>query len=101
MLWPSLPVDQAGRKVSHCINTEHAQQFHPHEVLFLLIEGRRVGVHSVMAHIAREAGYDEPRPVEPEDEAAELQRQFMQSVEVQRQLIARLERIQPVSRARK
>lgn len=92
-LWPSLAADTAGRKVSHCLHTEHAQQFHPTEVLWLLAQARKKGIHSAMAFICREAGYADPKPVEPEDEAAALQRQFVQAVQMQQEMLKRMERL--------
>lgn len=92
-LWPSLTADAAGKKVSNCLNTEHAQQFHPQDILWILKQARQAGVHSAMAYIAGECGYSLPQPLEPLDEAAELQRQFIQSVEAQQRLLKRLERL--------
>lgn len=92
-LWPSLSADAAGKKVSNCLNNEHAQQFHPQDILWILRQAKQSGVHSAMAYINSECGYAPPMPVDPVDEAAELQRQFIQSVEAQQQLLKRLERL--------
>ena len=92
-LWPSLSADTAGRKVSHCLNHDHAQQFHPQEVIWLLSEARKRGVHSAMSYICREVGYADPQPIEPEDEAAALQRLFVEAVNTQAQILKRMERL--------
>jgi len=41
---------------------------------------RKKGCHAAMTYLARELGYADPQPVEPEDEKAKLQRQFNESV---------------------
>lgn len=92
-LWPSLSADQAGKKVSNCLNPEHAQQFHPSDIVWVLKEGRKAGVHSAMAFINQESGYAAPQPVEPEDEAAALMREFNRSVQEQRAIAARMEKL--------
>ncbi|MBN50056.1 MAG: hypothetical protein CMN85_10980 [Spongiibacteraceae bacterium] len=93
-LWPTLAPDTAGRKINHCLNDEHAQQFHPQDIMWLLTEGRRRGVHSAMAYITREVGYADPQPVEPEDEQAKLQREFCEAAKNLDQIMVRIERIQ-------
>jgi hypothetical protein len=92
-LWPTQAADQAGRKLANCLNPDHAQQLHPSDVLWILVEGRKRGIHSAMAFMCREAGYADPHPVEPEDEAAELQRQFIAAQEQMSQMLKRMERL--------
>lgn len=92
-LWPALLADKAGRKVADCLNADRAQQFHPDEVLWILSEARKHGVHSAMAFIAGECGYANPLPVEPEDEAARLQREFVQAQEAMQQMLKRMEKL--------
>lgn len=92
-LWPSLSADAAGRKIHHCLNSDHAQQFHPQDILWILKQAKSAGVHSAMAYIAAECGYGDPQPIEPLDEAAQLQKEFIRSVEMQQQLLKRFERL--------
>ena len=92
-LWPSMPVDKAGRKVTDCLRETHAQRFTFDDLIWLLAEARKQGIHSAMAHINEIVGYAAPVPVEPEDEAAQLKREFNKSVKLQGQILKRLERI--------
>lgn len=80
-LWPSLSVDNAGRKIKHCLNEDHAQNFHPNDIIWLLSEGRKKGIHSAMAWMNSECGYAEPQPIEPEEEQAKLMREFIAATE--------------------
>jgi hypothetical protein len=47
--------------------------------------------HTGMTHIARACGYADPQPVDPEDARAALQREFVQAVKAQEQILKRLE----------
>ena len=45
-----------------------------------------------MEFVAADAGYAAPQPIEPRDEMAELQRAFIESVNLQAKLAERMER---------
>ena len=92
-LWPSLSADMAGKKLANCLNDQHPQQLHPEELLWILAEARKAGVHSAMSYINRESGYGDPQPVEPEDEAAALMREFIQCSKLIQEVSKRLERL--------
>lgn len=92
-LWPSLSADAAGKKVSNCLNVEHAQQFHPQDILWVLKQANASGIHSAMCYISSECGYANPLPIEPLDEAAQLQKEFITSVQMQGRILKRLEKL--------
>lgn len=92
-LWPSLSADAAGKKVANCLNNEHAQQFHPQDILWILKQAKQAGIHSAMAYIASECGYAMPAPIEPLDEAAQLQKEFINAVQMQERLLRRFEKL--------
>lgn len=92
-LWPSQPADQAGRKLANALNPGNSQQLHPNEVLWILKSARRAGYHSAMAFVAQECGYAPPVPVAPEDEAAELQRQFIAAQQQMQSMLKRMEKL--------
>lgn len=83
-------VDELSRWVSDCLNNERRERFDPDQVLWLLREGRRIGCHGAMQYIARDAGYV-ATPIEPEDEKAKLQRQFIEAASLLPHLAARIE----------
>ncbi|MGO1069300.1 hypothetical protein [Lysobacter sp. CA199] len=80
LLWPAMPADDAGRKLAHCLNTEKREKIDLGELALLRKAARQAGVHILAAHEMREAGYAEPQPLAPEDEAAQLQREFITAV---------------------
>ncbi len=80
ILWPALPVEDAGRRLAHCLNTEKREKLDLGELRLIRREARKAGVHILAHYEARDAGYGEPQPISPEDEAAQLQREFIASV---------------------
>lgn len=92
-LWPSMPADKAGRKVSDCLNDNHAQKFSLDDLLWILSEAKLKGVHSAMAFINEQVGYASPVPVEPEDQAAALQRDFIEAQRGMNTILKRMERL--------
>lgn len=93
MLRPDRGADAAGKWVSDCLNADRAEQFHPEQVLYLLKAGRAAGCHAAMNYLAREAGYSDPIPVEPEDERARAQRDFEAAVKALGAVTERLARL--------
>ena len=82
-----------------CLNTNRRETLDPYEVLTLLKWGKEIGCHSGIHYICDMAGYGRTEPVNPPDEQAELQRAYIESVKYQRQLIDRMEALQPALRA--
>lgn len=79
-LYPDLPTDGAARRLLDAINPDRAQQLSQTQFLTLLRWGREAGHHGVMEYLADEAGYTRPSPRSPEEERADLQREFIESV---------------------
>lgn len=80
-LWGSskTPRQQAD-KLLNCLNRNHAQKLSLDELQWILRSAREIGCHAGINQICRDAAYLDPSPVEPEDEKAALQRQFIDSV---------------------
>ena len=97
-LRPELSAENAGKWVSNCLNAEHPQKFDPEQVLFILREGRKAQAHAAINYLLREAGYADAQPIEPEDEKAALQRQFIEGMKSLEQMMARLNRTETTLR---
>ena len=52
-------------------------------------------MHILAAYEMREAGYGEPQPVEPEDERAALQRDFVRATGDLQAMLARIQQLGP------
>lgn len=85
-----LPVERLAQWVSDCLNADRPAQFHPHQVLVLLRAARQAGDHTAMIWLAGEAGY-QATPVEPADEAADLQRRFIDMGQTMARMAERIE----------
>lgn len=80
MLRPELPADDAARWLRDCLDDGRREKLSLEQFLLVLTEARRAGCHVAMAYLCETAGYAPPQPVEPADEAAELQREFIAAV---------------------
>ena len=94
-LWPEKAPDAAHRLLLSCLNEDRPEHLTPEQLVMVLRLARAKSCHIGVAYILRDLGYADPQPIEPRDEAAELQRAFMASVEAQRLILARMERLSP------
>lgn len=74
-MWPNKATSH--QYLLHCLNPEHDQKLSQHELCLLMKWGREAKCHAAMQFLAAECGYENPRPIEPEDEYARLQREFI------------------------
>src|SRR6478609_8377608 len=93
LLWPTKTVKDAENRLNDCLNPDREQKFALSELIFLLRMAREVGYHGAMQFIASECGYRHPEPLEPHDEQAALQREYIETVKLQARIAARLERL--------
>lgn len=95
-LWPAKSADAARTRLLDCLNPERQEKLGADEIMLLARLGRDVGCHAIMEWITAEAGYAAPVPVDPDDQKAELQRQFIGAVA---ELGAMAKRIEKTGRA--
>jgi hypothetical protein len=57
MLWPSLPADNAGKKLNNCLDPDRAEKLGLDEVDLLMGMGREQGLHVVPGYFAQRYGY--------------------------------------------
>lgn len=93
LLWPSKTADAAGRLLLDCLNEDRPAKLSPEDVLFLLRLGRERSCHAAMNYLTRESGYSDPAPIEPEDERARLQREFIEAQKAMSRLADRMEQV--------
>lgn len=79
-LWPDKTPEAAHRLLLACMNEDRPERFNPGHLFLLMKMGRERNCHSAMVYMARECGYDEPKAIEPEDERARLQREYIEAV---------------------
>lgn len=91
-LWPEKTVDAAQRHLLACLNEDKPERLTPDHLMMLLRLARAQGHHDSLAYMLDDLGYAPTLPVEPRDESAELQRQFMESVRMQAAIVERMEK---------
>lgn len=90
-LWPTKTADAARTRLLDCLNAKEPDKLDPREILAIARMGRELGVHSIIDYITAEAGYTRPSPLAPEDEAADLQRRFIEAAQEVRRIAARID----------
>lgn len=93
-LRPDKSADAASRWLNDCLNANRAEHLEPDQVLFILREGRKAQSHAAINYLLREAGYADAVPIEPDDEKAALQREFISGVKALTLLAERLDRVE-------
>lgn len=79
-LRPEKSAVDAGKWLTDCLNDNKRDRLDPEQLAFIRRKARAAGCHILASFEMREAGYARPVPITPEDEAAELQRKFIESV---------------------
>jgi len=90
-LWPSKMPDDARRRLLDCLNEDREARLSPEDLAQVLRMGRDAGCHAAVNWLLRACGYEDARPVEPADEQAELQRQYVAAARSMAAMAARIE----------
>jgi len=94
-LWPDKSERDALNLFDACVNPERREKLAPSQVVFVAKLGRARGLHAIVQYLARELCYADPVPIEPEDEKAKLQREY---IEAARHISRMAERIEHLER---
>lgn len=91
-LWPEKGVEAAQSRLLDCLNDARPDKLSPEQTLLILKLAREAGSHVAINFICGEAGYEQPKATDPEDERAKLQREFINAQKAMAQLANRMER---------
>lgn len=91
LLWPEKKPDIGARCLADALNANRAERLTLAQVMFVMKLARQKGYHGPWRWICGEVGY-KADAVDPEDEVARLQREYIASVEAQRRLAERMEK---------
>lgn len=89
-LWPSREPRHAAILLRHCLNPERAEKLALDELMWMLKAAAEKDCHVAAHFIARACGYREPEKLNPEDEKARLQREFIAAQQELSRLAARI-----------
>jgi hypothetical protein len=90
---PEMKPDAAGRWLNDTLNDARPEVLSFRQFMLIAQMGRRAGVHNVATQFMRECNYADPTPVEPDDEAAQLEKEFIRSIDRAGELVGRLEKL--------
>ncbi|MFC5524032.1 hypothetical protein [Polaromonas jejuensis] len=90
-LWPEKTPDAAHRLLLDCLNETRAERLDPDRLRMLLKLGRNAGCHAAMNYLLRDLGYEDCRPLEPQDEQAALMRDYIAATKALQGIASRLE----------
>jgi hypothetical protein len=85
--------DKAARWLLACLNAHRDEKLSWEQTFSIMRKAKAVGCHVAMAYITQDVGYADPQPIEPQDELAKLQRDYIQAVKEQQRISAGLERL--------
>lgn len=91
-LWPEKSPEAAARTLADCLNEHRPERLTPDQLMLVARLGRDRGCHVVMEYLSAQLGYSTPVPIEPADEVAELQRQYIESTKSLLKMAERIER---------
>lgn len=97
-LWPEKTPEAAQRLLLDCLNDDRPAHLTPDHLVLLMRMARAKGCHVGINYLADSLGYAHPTPIEPKDEVAELQRQFIAATHTMGLIAQRLEVLQPAAK---
>lgn len=92
VLRPEMSAVDAGKWLANCLNDDKRDRLSPSQLAYIRRAARVEGVHILAAFEAQDAGYAPPVPIEPEDERALLQREFVTATKALQGLVSRMDR---------
>lgn len=96
LLWPAeaeADIHRAQRKVSDCLNPGNRQKFSLDEFLFIQREAKKRNSFNSLYFQCHDIGMTKPQPIEPEDEFARLQREFIEAQRAMGNMIEQMEKL--------
>jgi hypothetical protein len=93
LLRGSMPIEAAAQWIRDCLNRERRERLDPEQLLHILRLAREAGIHSGKFWLDAELGYEQGKPVNPRDEVADLQRRYIETVHLARDIADRMERL--------
>lgn len=93
ILWPALKSETGYTRLKHCLSDDFPEKLSPSEIVLLAARAKEKGDHSIIRFLAAELGYEAPRALSQTDQAAELQRKFVEAVQESARIAERLTRL--------
>lgn len=101
LMFPDLPADQSAGRVRDCLNADRREHFTPEQMLMIARLAKSAGNNAIMEFFAIELGYLKPVAVDPDDEIARLQREFVEATKSLHHMASRIEAISATAAVRR
>lgn len=92
LLWPEKKL-KAGDHLNNCLNSTRNEKLDAEQILLIKSEAKKAGSFATVFFECDEIGMTRPSPIEPEDQKAALQREFISTVEGLNTLAGKLEKL--------
>ena len=92
-VFPEKSPESAQRALLDCLNDDRPAKLSPDQVKLVLKLARDKGFHGGVAYLLADLGYAPTTPIDPKDEATELQRQYIEAASHMTELAARMEQM--------
>jgi hypothetical protein len=90
-VWPEKAPDAAHRLLLDCLNETRPERLSPDRLRMILRAGREANCHAGMNWLLQDLGYEDCKPVAPQDAQDELYRQFIAATKAQQGILSRIE----------
>lgn len=95
VFWPEKSIDAAKNKLNDALNEERRERLTDEQERYIIRSAReKRGFSAALMHLCDETGFERPKERDPMDEAAQLQREFIDSVRRHERIVEKLERLQ-------
>lgn len=91
MLWPTKSPEDASKLWNNCMDKTRPEKLDPEQYLWLKREAKRCGCHILHAFDCDYTEYQVSNPVEPRDEVADLQKQYISAARQMKEIADRIE----------
>lgn len=93
ILWPEKPLSQAQQLLLSCLNTERAEKLNPEQSLLIIKLAKETGAHIGIEYICHTLRYTTPQSIQPEDEKAQLMREFIAAQKLMANIAKQMESV--------
>jgi len=93
ILWAEKSPDKAGEHLANCLNRHRAEKLDAEQIIFIIAESRKHNSFATIWFIADQANFTKPEPIEPEDQKAKLQREYIEAAKSMQKIAAGIERL--------
>ena len=90
-LWPEKTLSAATSYLANCTDANRPEKLSLDQIMWLLKKGRQQDCHVAINYICAAAGYAPPQTREPEDEKAQLMREYVAAEKEQAERARRIQ----------